>query len=59
MGRMPLEHTRRSAHNSLRNHPELEEMMENLVALGEFFYGLGFFFIGAGVLWFVSVYRDK
>ena len=33
--------------------------MENLVALGEFFYGLGFFFIGAGVLWFVSVYRDK
>jgi len=37
--------------------------MENaLVAVQLIFYlmgGLGLFFLGVGVLWFVSVYKDK
>jgi hypothetical protein len=33
--------------------------MENLVFLGQFFSGLGIFFVGIGALWFVSVYSGK
>jgi hypothetical protein len=30
----------------------------DLAAFGTFLGGLGVFFIGIGVLWFVTVYRD-
>ena len=33
--------------------------MENLVGLGYLLGGLGVFFIGIGVLWFVTVYKEK
>ena len=33
--------------------------MEHLAQFGFFFGGLGIFFMGVGVLWFVSVYKDK
>jgi hypothetical protein len=33
--------------------------MEQLAAVAQFLGGLGVFFIGIGVLWFVSVYEDK
>ena len=33
--------------------------MEQLYLLGIFFGGLGVFFMGTAVLWFVSVYKDK
>ena len=33
--------------------------MEVLVQLGQFLGWLGVFFIGCGVLWFVSVYAEK
>lgn len=33
--------------------------MQNLVLLGQFLGGLGVFFVGIGVLWFVSVYQPK
>ncbi len=33
--------------------------MENLVPLGQFLAGLGVFFLGIGLLWFVSVYEAK
>jgi hypothetical protein len=33
--------------------------MEQLVVVAQFLSGLGIFFLGVGVLWFVSVYRDK
>lgn len=33
--------------------------MEQLVPLGQFLSGLGVFFMGLGVLWFVSVYQPK
>ena len=32
--------------------------MENLAVFGTFLGGLGLFFIGLGVLWFVTVYKD-
>ena len=37
----------------------MENDMEALVLLGQFFGGLGIFFVGIGVLWFVSVYAEK
>lgn len=33
--------------------------MEQLYSLGFFFGGLGIFFIGCAMFWFVSVYKDK
>ncbi len=33
--------------------------MENLAIIGQFLGGLGVFFIGIGVLWFVTVYKEK
>jgi hypothetical protein len=36
-----------------------EDDMEQLLVIGEFFSGLGMFFIGIGVLWFVTVYKEK
>ena len=33
--------------------------MEQLLIIGEFFSGLGVFFIGIVVLWFVTVYKEK
>jgi hypothetical protein len=33
--------------------------MENLVVIGQFLRDLGIFFVGLGVLWFVSVYKPK
>jgi hypothetical protein len=33
--------------------------MASMVQLGYFSGGLGVFFIGIGVLWFVSVYSNK
>ena len=40
--------------------PEQKERdMEHLVPLGEFFHGLGWLFVGIGVLWFVSMYKPK
>jgi len=43
----------------------MEDGLENLVGIGQFwggifgfFGGLGVFFIGVGFLWFVTVYRD-
>ena len=33
--------------------------MENLEAIGIFLGGMGLFFLGIGVLWGVSEYRDK
>jgi len=33
--------------------------MDSLALVGEFLGGLGLIFIGFGVLWFVSVYKDK
>jgi hypothetical protein len=33
--------------------------MEQLVLLGQFLGGLGIFFVGIGVLWFVSIYKPK
>jgi hypothetical protein len=38
---------------------EMEDNMENLVALGQFFVGLGIFFLGIASLWWVSVYSEK
>jgi hypothetical protein len=37
----------------------MEGDMEALVMLGQAAGGLGIFFIGIGVLWFVSVYKEK
>jgi len=37
-------------------------MEQSLLAAQSLFYflsGLGIFFLGVGVLWFVSVYKDK
>jgi hypothetical protein len=31
----------------------------DLMTFGQFLQGLGVFFIGIGVLWFVSVYANK
>jgi hypothetical protein len=50
-----------------RIHDEREDEMGNLVAIGQFwggsfgfFGGLGIFFIGIGVLWWISLQaRDK
>lgn len=33
--------------------------MENLADLGQFFMGLGIFFVGIGALWGVSVWSAK
>jgi len=33
--------------------------MEQLPVIGEFFSGLGMLFLGIGVLWFVSVYKER
>ena len=33
--------------------------MEQLVIIGQFLSGLGVFFVGIGVLWFVSVYQQN
>ena len=33
--------------------------MEHLELLGEFFSGLGMFFLGIAAFWFVSVYEKK
>jgi hypothetical protein len=33
--------------------------MDKLVMLGQFFSGLGIFFLGLAAFWFVSVYKDK
>jgi hypothetical protein len=37
----------------------MEDGMEQLAFFGQFLGGLGLFFTGIGVLWFVTVYRDK
>jgi hypothetical protein len=37
----------------------MEGKMEQLQVIGQFFGGLGMFFLGVGVLWFVSVYKEK
>jgi hypothetical protein len=50
-----------------KSHNELEDVMENLVGIGQiwggsfgFFGGLGVFFIGIGVPWWISLQaRDK
>ena len=33
--------------------------MEQVAFFGQFLGGLGVFFLGVGVLWFVSVYKEK
>lgn len=33
--------------------------MEALAAFGQFMGGLGFFFLGVGMLWLVSVYKER
>jgi hypothetical protein len=33
--------------------------MEQLLVIGEFFSGLGVFFLGVAALWFVSVHQGK
>jgi len=33
--------------------------MEQLVVVSQFLSGLGVFFLGVGVLWFVSIYKEK
>jgi hypothetical protein len=37
----------------------MEGDMEQLLVVAQFFSGLGIFFLGVGVLWFVSVYKEK
>jgi hypothetical protein len=44
----------------------MEDEMDNLVAIGQFwggsfgfFGGMGLFFVGIGLLWFVDVYKKK
>ncbi len=32
--------------------------MEQLALFGQFLVGVGLFFLGVGVLWFVSVYKE-
>lgn len=43
----------------IANRQQKEDGLEKLVLLGQFFSGLGVFFVGVGVLWFVSVYKPK
>ena len=42
---------------------EMEDEMENALMATQLLFnvmgGLGIFFLGVGVLWFVSVYKDK
>jgi hypothetical protein len=37
----------------------MEDGMEQLAVIAQFFGGLGIFFMGVGVLWFVSVYKER
>jgi hypothetical protein len=37
----------------------MEDEMEFLGFFGQLLGGLGLFFLGIGVLWFVSVYKEK
>jgi hypothetical protein len=37
----------------------MEDDMEFLAIFGQFLGGLGLFFLGVGVLWFVTVYKEK
>jgi len=37
----------------------MEDDMEQLGLLGQFFGGLGIFFLGCAAFWVVSVYQDK
>jgi hypothetical protein len=52
-----------SKYHGSQTHSEMEGDMEQaLLATQLLFYllgGLGIFFLGVGVLWFVSVYKDK
>ena len=38
---------------------QLEDDMETLVSLGQFFVGVGLLLIGVAALWFVTVYSEK
>jgi len=38
---------------------QVEDKMEQLQSLAISLGGLGMFFVGIGVLWFVAVYADK
>jgi hypothetical protein len=48
-----------SRHNGSQTFGRMEKKMEQLEVIGQFFGGLGIFFLGIGVLWFVSVYKEK
>lgn len=46
------------SHGSQTQH-EMEDDMEILALLGEFFVGIGVLLLGVGVIWFVSMYKEK
>jgi hypothetical protein len=37
----------------------MEDDMEQVALIGQFLGGLGLFFTGVGVLWFVTLYKEK
>ncbi len=37
----------------------MEDEMEILALLGQFFVGIGLLLLGSAAIWFVSVYNDK
>jgi hypothetical protein len=37
----------------------MEDHMEQLALFGQFLGGLGLFFTGVGVLWFVTIHQEK
>jgi hypothetical protein len=37
----------------------MEDDVEQLALLGQFFGGVGILLLGVGVIWFVSVYNEK
>ena len=45
--------------SGIANPREMENDMEQLVMLGQFFGGFGLFLMGVGAVWFVSVYKPK
>jgi len=42
-----------------QTHIKLEDEMEILALLGQFFVGIGLLLLGIAAIWFVSVYNDK
>lgn len=41
------------------NREEVEDVMETLAVLGQFFVGVGLLLVGCAAIWFVSVYSEK